>query len=128
MSGTKGKLLIQPLNLGGLESPSPGDRAVADGCGFAHLLSTFPDVLLRAGHGIQVGAQGPWHISLHTWSWGSPRHRLGTESITCQSKRLRLGKGKAAGRLFSSPCQGPWDGTGLDSRLGQHSCPPFPGS
>lgn len=82
MSGTKGKFLIQPLNLVGLESPSPRGRAVADSHGFAHLLSSSPSAELEAGgHGIQVGVQGPWHVGSHIRGWGSPQPRPGTDGI-----------------------------------------------
>lgn len=64
VSGTKGKLLIQPLDLTGLESPSPRDSAIADGCGFAYLLSASPDVQLRVGQGIQVRVQVPGTLAL----------------------------------------------------------------
>lgn len=124
--GPKANSHLAPKSGGVWKAQAPG-TGLADGYGFAHLLSTFPNAQLRVGHGIQVGAQGLWHISLHAWRWGRPQHRLGTDSITPQSRRLWLGKGEAAGRLFPSPCQEPWEGTGLDRQLGQHSRPPFPG-
>lgn len=122
---------LAPKSGGFWKAQAPG-TGLADGCGFAHLLSTFPNAQLRVGHGIQVGAQGLWHISLHAWRWGRPQHRLGTDSITPQSRRLRLGKGEAAGRLFLARARSlgkgrAWIGSS-DSTAAPHSLVPCGGS
>lgn len=73
MSGTKGKFLIQPLNLVGLESLSPWHRAVTDSRGFAHLLSSSPSAELKGGDtGSRLGYRVPGTSALTYGAGAAP--------------------------------------------------------